>query len=920
MPPWRGACAKPSSRTRSSTRRSSSRASTSSSTTTASPTRSSRRAARAPTSSPSRSPRRRASSSSSAPSGPTTGCARTTTSTRCARPSATGAARDYPGVTRTTRRLLEYWQRPDRDRRLFFCQLEAVETAIYLTECVAQGGQARTCSTSSSEANEAANPGLDRMAFKMATGSGKTVVMAMLIAWHALNKIETPQDARFSDSFLIVAPGITIRDRLRVLLPNDGGNYYRALDVVPAELMERLNRATDRDHQLPRLPAAREGLGRQADQAHPRRPRRRRRRAPSPRRPTRWCAACAASSAARRTSSSSTTRRTTATAASRRSRREARPATARSRATTRKEAQKRDEEARVWISGLEAIKRKIGIRAIYDLSATPFFLRGSGYAEGTLFPWVVSDFSLVDAIECGIVKVPRVPVADNSMTAMIPMYRHLWPHVKDALPKKGRKTDDVAGGMPKLPKELEAALLQPLRQLREVLRGLDARRRGGRRGQPPHAAGVHRRLQQHQRLQAGLRLDRRLGADGRRGRRRQAVVAPGNLKLFSNVAFGQWTDRPNTILIDSAQLESGEQLSAEFKKVVAREIEEFKAEYRQRFPERDAEAITDEDLLREVMNTVGKPGRLGEQIKCVVSVSMLTEGWDANTVTHVLGIRAFSTQLLCEQVVGRALRRTTYVTDARRPVPGRSTPRCTGCRSRSSRWGRRSARRCCQRRQRGCGRCPSASPTSSPSRGSPATATSWPASACGCEFDESAGMSLSHGRRADQGRGGPAHRPRQHPHARPAQGAARAGGRLPARQAGLRDVLPRGRRGRRAGEQALALPADPRGGARLAPAVPHLQGRLLPADAAARGVRAHRRRQDLPGDRRLHARRAEAAADPAALRHRWAPPATSTSTPRGRCGRPTPTSATSRTWSATPTRGSRRWRRRWRTWTRSRAT
>ncbi len=104
-------------------------------------------------------------------------------------------------------------------------------------------------------------------------------------------------------------------------------------------------------------------------------------------------------------------------------------------------------------------------------------------------------------------------------------------------------------------------------------------------------------------------------------------------------------------------------MSAEFKKVAAREIEEFKNEYRQRVPERDVEAITDEDLLREVMNTVGKPGRLGEQIKCVVSVSMLTEGWDANTVTHVLGIRAFSTQLLCEQVVGRALRRTTYVTD-----------------------------------------------------------------------------------------------------------------------------------------------------------------------------------------------------------------------------------------------------------------
>ena len=149
---------------------------------------------------------------------------------------------DYPGITRTTRQLLEYWKRPGRDRRLFFCQIEAVETAIYLTECAERLGRPHLLNLLK-DANEASNPGLDRVAFKMATGSGKTVVMAMLIAWHALNKIENPQDARFSDSFLIVAPGITIRDRLRVLLPNDTGNYYRALDVVPAELMERLNRA-----------------------------------------------------------------------------------------------------------------------------------------------------------------------------------------------------------------------------------------------------------------------------------------------------------------------------------------------------------------------------------------------------------------------------------------------------------------------------------------------------------------------------------------------------------------------------------------------------------------------------------------------------------------------------------------------------
>ncbi len=141
----------------------------------------------------------------------------------------------------------------------------------------------------------------------------------------------------------------------------------------------------------------------------------------------------------------------------------------------------------------------------------------------------------------------------------------------------------------------------------------------------------------------------------------ETVVVPGNLELLSNEQGGDWRERPNTLLIDSAQLESGESMTADFKRIAAREIDEFKDEYRARFPDRDVEALTDEDLLREVMNTVGKPGRLGEHLKCVVSVAMLTEGWDANTVTHILGVRAFGTQLLCEQVVGRGLRRMSYV-------------------------------------------------------------------------------------------------------------------------------------------------------------------------------------------------------------------------------------------------------------------
>src|SRR5215217_4657318 len=149
----------------------------------------------------------------------------------------------YVGVTRTTKRLLEYWRRDDRERRLFFAQIEALETAIYITEVAPRYGDA-WIENDLQRANQDANPLLYRVALKMATGSGKTVVMAMLIAWQALNKLANPQDRRFSDTFLVVTPGITIRDRLRVLLPNDPGNYYVERDLVTPEQLELLQQAT----------------------------------------------------------------------------------------------------------------------------------------------------------------------------------------------------------------------------------------------------------------------------------------------------------------------------------------------------------------------------------------------------------------------------------------------------------------------------------------------------------------------------------------------------------------------------------------------------------------------------------------------------------------------------------------------------
>ncbi len=553
----------------------------------------------------------------------------------------------YQGTTNTTRRLLEHWQRPDRDpnKRLFFCQIEALETAIYITE-VARKYADSWIDNALREANEGANPGLFRIAFKMATGSGKTVVMAMLIAWHVLNKLANPQHDRFTDTFLIVTPGITIKDRLRVLLPEDpAGDYYRRWDIVPPEDLKELNKAKILITNFHAFKPRERGDASRTTKA--------------------ILSHGQEEESAFRESPEEMVRRVCKAFGSKRNivvindeghhcyRHKPDGEEVRLTSDDREEAKKREEAARIWISGLEAIKRKIGLRVVYDLSATPFFLRGSGYAEGTLFPWVVSDFSLIDAIESGIVKVPRVPVTDDTAGGQ-PTYRDLWLRIRDELPKKGRGTEAVRG-QPQLPAELQSALHSLYGNYEKYYRQWEQSREGSGNEQPPPVFIVVCNNTNVSKLVydyiAGW--DKPL-PDG------STVPVPGALPVLSNVQGERWLARPNTILIDSEQLESGEAMSDEFKKFAAREIEEFKAEYRARYPGRDAEKLTDEDLLREVMNTVGKPGKLGEHVKCVVSVSMLTEGWDASTVTHILGVRAFGTQLLCEQVVGRGLRRRTY--------------------------------------------------------------------------------------------------------------------------------------------------------------------------------------------------------------------------------------------------------------------
>ena len=560
--------------------------------------------------------------------------------------------RDIPnpndwGVTPTTARLLRHWRSHKFSGvRPFFCQVEAAETAIWLTE-VAPRSRAKAIVSllrSLEEVSHAANPGLSRLALKMATGAGKTTVMAMLIAWQTINAVRHPNSPRFTRGFLVVTPGITIRDRLRVLQPNDPDAYYRKRELIPSEMLRDLNEARIvitnyhafklRERvSLPKgnralltgqtgtAPQTQETEGQMLQRVMP--------------------------------ALMSVKRVLVFNDEAHHCYRE-KPGSRDEgvlKGDDRKEAKQNTEAARLWISGLEAVSRRLGVSRVMDLSATPFFLRGSGYAEGTLFPWTMSDFSLMDAIECGIVKLPRVPVADNIPGQDMPMFRKLWEHIRDDMPKKGR---GQAG-------ELDPLMLPvPLQTALEALYGhYEKTFRLWEEAEipvPPCLIIVCNNVSSSKLVYEYVSGFQRPSENG------SQAVHNGRLALFRNFDdHGNRLARPRTLLIDSLQLESGDALDRNFRKIAADEIERFRRERVERTGNRsDGDHITDQELLREVMNTVGKPGTLGDSIRCVVSVSMLTEGWDANTVTHVLGVRAFGTQLLCEQAVGRALRRQSY--------------------------------------------------------------------------------------------------------------------------------------------------------------------------------------------------------------------------------------------------------------------
>lgn len=591
----------------------------------------------------------------------------------------------YPKASRITKELLDFWFNNKERRanlRLFFCQREAVETAIWLNEIAERDPNTGTYilnlltdrrHTVSSEDSYV----LPRTAFKMATGTGKTVVMAMLILYNYLNKRANPQDTHYADHFLLCAPGITIRDRLSVLkLDNSprGNNfersdYYHQRGLIPQQFEKELGGLNTSitiinfQQFLPKVFQGKHASPLDGKQ--------------------RWINGELVVQKETEDYSVLLSRILEKGVKGKRivvindeahhcylTKNEGSKGLSSDEKDT---VEKENENARVWYEGLRQMKL-LGykLQHVYDLSATPYYLKGSGYPEYSLFPWVVSDFGLVDAIESGLVKIPYLPAYDNANHELEePKLRNIYEWIKDKLPKRGMKAqkkkdkeeqDETKEGVvqpPNLPTLLNTALEQFVRDYEDYDRGLRQKfeEMASLYSAPPVMIVVCNNTTVSYEVYRDI-----AGYQDGVNENGEPRYRRGRFDIFSNYdGMGLPKEKFPTLLIDSSALDDAAiRIDENFKRAYSCEIEEFKKEYAIIHGAGSADSITDADILREVVNTVGKPGKLGSDIKCVVSVSMLTEGWDANTVTHVCGIRAFGSQLLCEQVVGRALRRQNY--------------------------------------------------------------------------------------------------------------------------------------------------------------------------------------------------------------------------------------------------------------------
>lgn len=565
----------------------------------------------------------------------------------------------WPNTSQTTKKLLHHWWRRDRPRRLFFCQLEAVETVLYIREILAAGRnlrwkprlnldefrlleEGRNPRPSEWLAKIAQHPKLadfprepgsapiPRYACKMATGAGKTVVMAMLIAWAFCNRGTKPGDPRYPRRVLVVCPNLTIKERLSVLRTADPDNYYEKFDIVPSPLRPELAKGkvlVTNWHRFNPEPeeitvgGVRVGrLGEETPEAFARK-----------RLGDLWDDE-------------------PLMVLNDEGHHAYRPAPVEGKTALSSEEKTDREEATVWVSGLDKINRACGISFCVDLSATPFYLQGSGYPEGSPFPWIVSDFSLVDAIECGITKIPRLPVSDNTGRPQ-PKYFKLWEHITKDL----RPGERLTGGRPKpevVYRKAEDALLTLAGEWRERFHQVEAATPGQDRPPPVKivvcdnttiAAYFHKMISGEEVVEDKLLNTGDLEEDDGASRTRRKTKPRAGKHFGSGLqGFEELWNRKGaevTLRIDSKLLQAAESGD----------------------PNATRKDAAEE--LRKIVSTIGKPGEPGAGIRCVVSVNMLSEGWDANNVTHILGLRAFQSQLLCEQVVGRGLRRMDYTPD-----------------------------------------------------------------------------------------------------------------------------------------------------------------------------------------------------------------------------------------------------------------
>lgn len=508
----------------------------------------------------------------------------------------------YPGVSSITKRLLEYWLDPEEfeARRFFFCQLEAVETLIWLTEApVAERVGVEIPSDGGN---------FIRQCCKMATGSGKTIVMGMVIAWHILNKVAYPQDIRFSKNILVIAPGLTVKNRLAVLEPAAKENYYEEFRIVPPAMSDQLRQGKvrvrnwhvlewDSEEQVKKRRSV-DKRGVKSDEAY--------------------------------------TREVLGEMANAHNllviNDEAHHAWRVNWEAEGKYLRQRDlkdsaQEATVWIGGLDRLHRSRGILNCYDFSATPFTPSGKKSSEEALFGWIVSDFGLNDAIESGLVKTPRVVVRDDAVPDAKTYKSRLYHIYNDQAVK-----EDL--NRPAKPEE-------PLPDLvlnAYYLLGYDwreARKAWDKAGMltPPVMITVCNRTETAARVKHAF--------DSKR------------------IHINELCDPERILHIDSKVLKEAEEHEEPVAPLETAEAE-TETEEDETPTERKLTKAEQAELLRRTVDTVGKVGQPGARIQKVISVGMLSEGWDAKTVTHIMGLRAFTSQLLCEQVVGRGLRRTSY--------------------------------------------------------------------------------------------------------------------------------------------------------------------------------------------------------------------------------------------------------------------